>query len=264
MSMEQVLKKVKDTVVQGKKKRKEQLFDLGYTELEAEAKMAKDEENKYKIKHNPKCPKCSGRKPFWPCTDDLDHDWKVEVIKAGLYGISPDHYAFSSFKARQGTASALEAAQRWVNRDSGWLVLWSERGTGKTHLAIALAYERLRQGLPVYYTVTAEMLEKWKATFSNPDLDFQSEFDSVASRKYLILDDIGMERATPWVQEQLTRLLDYRYMRETPTVITTNETIYALGERLGPRLADRVFDKYSGTVEIVALDTTSYRTGEQW
>jgi chromosomal replication initiation ATPase DnaA len=260
MSMAAVLKQVAGS----RSKLRTTLLELGYTATQAEVEIDRRIAVDYARSHRVDCLRCSGRSPSWPCTDDPEHDWKVKAITAGLGGISSDHYAFTNFKARKGTASALEATQRWVHRDSGWLVLWSERGTGKTHLALALAYERLRQGLPVRYTVTADMLETWKATFSNPDMEFQRSFQSWADHQYLILDDIGMERATPWVQEQLTRLLDYRYVRETPTVITTNETVHDLADRLGPRLADRVFDQYSGTVEIVTLDTTSYRTGEQW
>jgi DNA replication protein DnaC len=55
----------------------------------------------------------------------------------------------------------------------------------------------------------------------------------------LILDDFGTQNATPWAVEKLYQLLNYRYNRRLPTVITTNQSLGEMDPRLASRLSDR-------------------------
>ena len=71
----------------------------------------------------------------------------------------------------------------------------------------------------------------------------------------LILDDLGAQQTTPWAQEKLYQILNYRYEGRMPTVVTTNTEM----SRLDPRLASRLGDlQISVMYEIVAPD---YRLG---
>ena len=46
-------------------------------------------------------------------------------------------------------------------------------------------------------------------------------FEGVRTTEILVLDDLGTESATPWAQEKLFQIINYRYNFQFPTVFTT-------------------------------------------
>jgi DNA replication protein DnaC len=54
----------------------------------------------------------------------------------------------------------------------------------------------------------------------------------------LVLDDLGVQSATPWAEEKLFQLMNHRYSAQTPTVITTNLDPAAFDARIQTRLTD--------------------------
>jgi DNA replication protein DnaC len=52
----------------------------------------------------------------------------------------------------------------------------------------------------------------------------------------LVLDDLGVENSTSWVQEKLDTLVDYRLMHGLALVVTTNLTLEELPARISSRL----------------------------
>ena len=70
----------------------------------------------------------------------------------------------------------------------------------------------------------------------------------------LILDDFGEQSTTPWAQEKLYQVINYRYNAQLPTVITTSKALEELEGRISSRLADH---KMSTPFALMAPD---YRT----
>ena len=70
----------------------------------------------------------------------------------------------------------------------------------------------------------------------------------------LVLDDLGMQNATPWAQEKLFQILNYRYVGGLPTVITVSTDDW---ERLDERLRSRLQD--ASVCTLVDIDVPSYR-----
>jgi DNA replication protein DnaC len=62
-------------------------------------------------------------------------------------------------------------------------------------------------------------------------------FDRVGNAPLLILDDLGVQAATPWAKEKLDQLLNYRYTHELPTIITTSTPLDNLDDRIRTRLS---------------------------
>ena len=62
------------------------------------------------------------------------------------------------------------------------------------------------------------------------------------STPLLILDDIGAEKASEWTQEQLYRIVNFRYEHMLPTVITTNCDGAQLEMALGRRIVSRLIE----------------------
>ncbi len=134
---------------------------------------------------------------------------------------------------------ACEIAESFAESPDGWLVLVGQSGCGKTHLAVAIANERLRQRQPVIFTVVPDLLDYLRSTFG-PDskVTYDRLFEEIRTTPLLVLDDLGAQVSSPWAQEKLYQIINYRYNARLPTVITTNVHMEDLERRLASRLMD--------------------------
>jgi len=149
---------------------------------------------------------------------------------------------------------AFQRAQTFAEDPAGWLVFMGPFGSGKTHLAAAVANYRASQGYPVMFVVVPDMLDHLRATFSpSSDVSYDRRFDEIRTAPLLVLDDLGSQAAKPWVQEKLYQLINFRYNAGLPTIITTADTLDEIDARLQSRLMDRRL------VQIAPITAPSYR-----
>lgn len=150
-------------------------------------------------------------------------------------------------------SNAKKAAIAFASNPIGFIVFSGPLGCGKTHLAAAIANEIVKTRSVIFLRVV-DFLDYLRRAF-DPDsgVSFAERFDAAKQIELLVLDDLGAEHSTPWVNERLFSLLDDRYMRGRPTVITTNLEI----SKLPPRLADRLGD--SETCQVLAMYAPSMR-----
>jgi DNA replication protein DnaC len=134
---------------------------------------------------------------------------------------------------------ALQTAQEFAANPIGWLLFTGPFGTGKTHLAAAIANAVQNQGMNVMFITVPDLLDHLRYTFS-PDspVNFDRRFQAVRSAPLLVLDDLGTESATPWAKEKLFQLLNHRYVAQLPTVITSSKVLEAIEPRIATRLRD--------------------------
>jgi len=134
---------------------------------------------------------------------------------------------------------ALKAAHVYAEKPKGWLVFLGGYGSGKTHLAAAIANYRAKLGDPPLFIMVPDLLDHLRATFSpHSSVAFDRRFDEIRTAPLLVLDDLGTQSMTPWVREKLYQLFNYRYNRELPTVITTADSL----EEMDPRIRSRLLD----------------------
>lgn len=148
---------------------------------------------------------------------------------------------FETFDATiPGVREALEVARHYAEDPQGWLMLMGTYGTGKTHLAAAIANYRLAAGSPVFFSIVPDLLDHLRATFApSSEVPYDELFDKVREAEVLVLDDLGAENGTAWATEKLFQIINYRYNFRMPTVITTNNRLlHHMDERIRSRLSD--------------------------
>jgi DNA replication protein DnaC len=153
-----------------------------------------------------------------------------------------------------GAAPALAQAQAYAADPNGWLLIEGGIGTGKTHLAAAIGHAALGRGTEVYFVEGADLLDQLQAAFDPgracPDLAW---WEGLRAVPLLIVDDMDAVSSFPRAQERFTQLLEARYARRMPTVLTT----YGGWDTLDPRLVSRLRD--ARLVQLLRLAAEDYR-----
>jgi len=124
---------------------------------------------------------------------------------------------------RENLKEALRSAREFAESPDGWLVFQGVNGCGKTHLAAAIVNYRYQNKQPALFIVVPDFLDHLRSTFS-PDskVSYDQLFESVKNAPLLVLDDFGKQTTTPWAQEKLYQVINYRYNAQLPMVVTTN------------------------------------------
>ncbi len=124
--------------------------------------------------------------------------------------------------------------------------LWfaGDVGTGKTSLAmlVSLAAERAGRSVAIY--PVTRLLAEIKDTYDNQtDGNYMQLFGRLCAVDLLHLDDLGAERRTDWVLEQLYSIVNERWQDERSIVVTTNITdLDKLREEIGRRTVSRLLE----------------------
>jgi DNA replication protein DnaC len=96
-------------------------------------------------------------------------------------------------------------------------------GTGKTHLAAAIARAALAQGRAAFFISAIGYLERLQSTFEKKRTDMYAEMvDHVKAVNCLVIDDLGAERPSAWTIARLYDVINARVERGAQTVVTTN------------------------------------------
>ncbi len=192
-------------------------------------------------------------------TDDTTH--------SDLSSLAMHHeQTFGNWDDRQGEdlspaevkslEKALKAATDYARTPNGWLVFTGMYACGKTHLAASIANFRADIGQPPMLISVSDLLDHLRATFSSSSpVSLDRRFEEIRNAPLLILDALGQESPTPWANEKLFQLVDYRHLNKLPTVITTARTT----DTLDPRILSRIRDARICT--ICLIDAPGYTGG---
>lgn len=136
------------------------------------------------------------------------------------------------------------------------LVLMGERGTGKTHLAASIATELMNKLCPVIFQPVPTLLKRIQATYrKNAEEQEDKLLSALTSCDLLILDDVGAEKWTEWMETTLFTIIDERYRQMLPIIITTNCSMDNLENQIGGRSFDRLVE----VCRFVRMEAESYR-----
>jgi DNA replication protein DnaC len=129
-----------------------------------------------------------------------------------------------------------------ANLDAGrGLWLMGDVGTGKTTLAMLISKATLEAGRAVAIYSLPRLLAELRKTFDeDSDRSFLELLDRLAAVDLLHVDDLGAERTSPWVIEQLYSIVNSRYEERRSMVVTTNLQREELVEQIGERTVSRL------------------------
>ncbi|HEY5638589.1 MAG TPA: ATP-binding protein, partial [Dehalococcoidia bacterium] len=182
------------------------------------------------------------------CTEDEREDEKTARLLrySGLGPLSRLTFEELSPRGRspnpahqEAFARAVEAAHAFVASPAGWLVLTGPSGCGKTHLSAAIAGRCIENGQAALFMVVPDLLDHLRAAYQpGSEVGYDELFEMVRNAPVLVLDDLGVQSATPWAEEKLFQLINHRYSARMPTIITTNLDPAAFDARIETRLTD--------------------------
>lgn len=191
-----------------------------------------------------------------------NHDNRIKRIM-GRSGISDLHAecSFDNYNASsKGQQAALKKAKEYADTFSGVLrgfIFSGLPGTGKNHLAAAIANQLIKSGKSVLIVTIAEMMVKFRDTYRKDSEMSESKFlDWLCGVDLLILDEIGIQHGTDNVDILLNTIVDRRLASKKPIGMLTNLNQADLEGKVGPRIMDRM--RMGGSIW-VPFDWDSYR-----
>jgi len=220
------------------------------------------------------CPICHDAGIVHPVGEDGEVDYSTvvpcECVRDKISGrrvqsllkycelpVGTEWMTFENFKVTPELRKAYDLALQ-LAEGSGevtWLTLMAGAGRGKTHLAIAICRRWLQKGKPARYAYVPLLLEELRRGFREKgDMSYEARFDRFLNVPLLVLDDLGTENRTPWVQEKLDTIIDYRLVQALPLVVTTNTPVDELPFRITSRLGRLPSSR------VVFIETPEFRT----
>jgi DNA replication protein DnaC len=174
----------------------------------------------------------------------------ASAIPPRYRGVSFDRPPVSDMASDKGRAPVLTAVRAFAdsieeNLDEGrGLWLMGDVGTGKTTLAMLVSKAAAEAGRTVAIYSLPRLLARIRRTYDaeSGEDSYLEFFERLTSVDLLQIDDLGAEKRSDWVLEQLYAIVDERYESQRSMVVTTNLDQASLEEQIGPRTVSRLVE----------------------
>lgn len=196
---------------------------------------------------------------------------KIESI-LGKSGIKKRYLSrtIDSFSVTAENKRSFEVATDYIKNFREYftqgkgLYLEGPCGTGKTHLAIAIALAIINTGVPVICKTSIDILGDIKRCYErNSEVTEEEVLEAYKTVDLLIIDDLGKEQVTEWSVPVLYSILNERYEALLPTIITTNYNTTALAEKLSAKgdteTATAIISRFVESSKRVTMSWADYR-----
>jgi DNA replication protein DnaC len=139
------------------------------------------------------------------------------------------------------------------------LVLCGPSGLGKTHLAVAIAYRAIQNGAEALFADANDLIAQLSKASARGTL--REALDLYTHPHILVVDELGYLTYPMDAANVLFQVVNRRYLKRRPIVITTNKPLAAWGTVLhDPDLAEAILDRVLERGRLIELNGVSYRT----
>jgi DNA replication protein DnaC len=181
-----------------------------------------------------------------------------------LDAVIPRRYRGVSFDrppVTQINAHVVAAVRRYVDTLPDQLTegrgIWfqGDVGTGKTTLAMLVSMEALRRGHSVAIYSLPRLLGMLRESFNEgAEASLSDLLERLTAVELLHVDDVGAEKTTPWVLEQLYSIVNARYEDGRAIMLTTNLDHIRLREQIGERTVSRLVEMCGDPLPLFGSD----------
>ncbi len=141
-----------------------------------------------------------------------------------------ENIRLSDIKSESNLAqSCAKYVQNWeqIRTTGGGYYFWGNVGAGKTFIASALANELMKTKLvEVLFIRMPEAAKRVKNTFDNAVKNEDKKlFDRMKDVELLVIDDLGVEKVSEWLIDEMYQIIDFRWRNKKPMIITSNRSL---------------------------------------
>lgn len=183
---------------------------------------------------------------------------QVSLIDAKFKDVS-----FESLKRTQFNEKNLKICVRYAEKftemlaKNQGLLLWGNVGTGKSYAAAAIANYLLSRVVPVVMVSFVEIIKDIESKKMTQD----QIISLVNSAQLVIFDDLGAERSSDFALEKVYSIIDSRYRKKLPMIVTTNLTMDQMKDEVDIRYC-RIYDRIFETCYPMQFSGPSWRRVE--
>ncbi len=172
------------------------------------------------------------------------------VLPPKYQGVSFERPPVTDMARDPRTRAVLEQNRQFVDglseriAEGRGLWLTGDVGTGKTTLAMLVSKTAIESGHSAAIYSLPRLLARIRRTYDGDagELSYLDFFRRLTSVDLLHIDDLGAEKRSDWVLEQLYAIVDERYVTNRAMVVTTNLDLPDLEEQIGPRTVSRLVE----------------------
>lgn len=168
--------------------------------------------------------------------DTFSLDWYPDRYDAGT-GQSPRENMETIYDV------CANFAHQFGKRPSN-LLLFGAPGLGKTFLSAAIAREVSAEGWSVVYDTAVHIFERFEMQKFGREDGAEDDVERMLNCDLLILDDLGTEMTTSFVQSALYQIINTRLMEKKSTILNTNLAPSEIARRYSPQVASRIEGEY--------------------
>lgn len=187
--------------------------------------------------------------------EKLSMDVPLEKCTFSSFSLSYYQEDPRAYRQMENIFAACKSYGEKFRKNSPSLLFKGGTGLGKTHLSLAIAGTVIEKGFGVIYGSAqsfAVSLEKERFD-RREDGELSDTHSQLLSCDLLILDDLGTEFPSAYVNAALYDIINSRMLAEKPTIISTNLSMKELEERYSERFASRITGYY-GKLEFLGKD----------